>query len=96
VVENTDYSLFKMKIHFKIIYKVVSGSFQTVTVAIASVREDGMEVPAHTPASLLRHFATWYLAVNMLSFYISGFLTSYCNLSAMDDKMKQHVCIKFE
>jgi hypothetical protein len=47
------------------------------------------------PESILHQSATWHHVVNTHCFYRSAFSTSCFVLSVMDDKIEQHVCIKF-
>jgi hypothetical protein len=67
----------------------------TVIVGTASVKEDERGGQGHTSAKLLHQSATSHCAVNMHYFYTSAFLTSCFILSVMDDKIEQHVCVKF-
>jgi hypothetical protein len=59
------------------------------------VEEDEMGDQGHTSASLLHQSITSHSAVNRHCFYKSAFLTLCFVLSALDDKLKQYVCIKF-
>jgi hypothetical protein len=69
---------------------VLSESSWAVIVVTALVKDDERGSQSHTSTSLLYQSATTHHAVNT-----NDFSTSCFDLSAMDSKIEQRVCIKF-